>query len=469
MALGLAGTAIVVGPSIMAKAETAQIDMDYRCTGGVAGSTPVDVKVTLALQTALKVREPLDVRWGLAYKDSLSTFLSPELFPAGARVTATGVVGVLGKMWEGELNSIGSEEEEALDKGGALGLPELVSGSVGTTDPGVWEIEPRNLYIDFTPPASEKIVNDDEAGIEYDANWDDSSDRLPFYGDHLRDVHWTKVKGAKADFTFTGTGVDFITEQSTHGGPIEFFVDGQPGIPAAADSSKERNGDPVLVEHKGNYKLWGMRGLSYKKHTLSVVNGADTEAYVDAFRVVTEELRNPPQQFRAVCQPVKTPTAIRVVIGGGGDTPASPSPDSSVSPSGSVSPSASATPTATPSQSPSGGNQSPSPTPTATPSASPSASPSPAAAQTQNYVVTAVVTQGSPSPTATRTVTLTATPSVAQVAITPQGGAQTGEAPERVSSSGMLLIGSGGALLMIGMLSGVAMLRRRAAHSGERG
>ncbi|WP_328855573.1 hypothetical protein OHB01_15790 [Microbispora hainanensis] len=464
LALGLAGTAFVVGPSMTAQAETAQIDMDYRCTRGVAGSTPVNLKVTLALQTALKVREPLDVRWGLAYKDSLNTFLSPGLFPAGARVTATGVVGVLGEMWEGELNSIGSKDEGELDSGGALGLPELVSGSVGTTEPGVWEIEPRNLYIDFTPPASEEVVNDDEAGITYDANWQDSSDRLPYYGDYLRDVHWTKVKDARVDYKFTGTGIDFISEQSTHGGPVRFFVDGKAGIPATADSSKERNGAPVLVEHKGNHNLWSMRGLSYGQHTLTVYNGDDTEAYVDAFRVITEELRDPPQQFRAVCKPVKTPTAIRVVIGGGTGS----SPSASVEPS--ESPDTSASPSVSPTdENPGEESQSPSPSPSATPSPSPSASPSPAAVQTQHYIVTAVVTQGSPSPTATRTVTLTATPSVAQVAITPQGGAQTGEAPERVSFSGMLLIGSGGALLLIGMLSGVAMLRRRAAHSGERG
>ncbi|WP_182902891.1 hypothetical protein [Microbispora sp. H10830] len=468
--VSVVGGAILALPLTSARAETVQVDMNYRCTEGVAGAGQVNLKVTLTMQTALAVGQPLDVRWKLAYRDN-TRFLSPGLFQPGARVTATGVVGVTDELWTGELNSVGSKDQLLLQNGGPLELPELVSGSVSTTQAGVFEVVPRRLLIDFTPPASETVVNDDHPSVQYvGTDWTDFNDREPQNHDIHEDVHASEVVGAEAHFKFTGTGVDFITEQDHRAGQVQFTVDGKPGIPATADASKDRDGNPVVVANQGNYALWGMRGLQYKEHELVVKKTDAKWAMVDGFRVVTEEMADPPKQFRAKCEPVKKPTAIRVNIGGGDDNPvspspdsspdSSPSPDSSASPSGSVSPSASATPT--PSGSPSGG-QSPSASP------SPSASRSPNLAPTQNYVVTVVTVQGTPSPTATKTVTLTATPSVAQVAITPQGGAQTGEAPERVSSSGMLLIGSGGALLMIGMLSGVAMLRRRAAHSGERG
>ncbi|MEU8192625.1 hypothetical protein AB0C10_02435 [Microbispora amethystogenes] len=461
LALGLAGTAAIVIPSMSAQAETVQVDMNYHCTGGVAGAAGVDLKVTLTLQTALAVGQPLDVRWSLAYRNN-TRFLSPGLFQPGARLTATGVVGVTDELWTGELNSVGSKDQVLLQNGGPLELPDLVSGSVSTTEAGVFEVVPRRLLIDFTPPAAETVVNDDDPAMTYvGTDWTDYNDRPAQNKDIHEDVHASEVNGAEASFTFTGTGVDFITEQDYRAGQVRFTVDGKPGIPATADASKDTEGRPVVVANQGNYTLWGMRKLPYGEHTLVVKKTDAKWAMVDGFRVVTEALLDPPKQFRARCEPVKKPTAIRVNIGGG-DTPTSPSPDSSPSTSPDTSPSGS--PSASPSGTP-GGN-SPSPSPSGTPSTTPSSSPS--AAATQSYL-TSVVVKGSPSPTATRTVTLTATPTVAQVAVTPQGGAQTGEAPERMAASGPLLLGSGGALLTIGVLSGVALLRRRAAHAGERG
>lgn len=471
-AVSVVGGVLLAFPLTSARAETVQIDMNYTCTGGVA-ETPVNLKVTLTMQTALVVGQPLDVRWKLAYRDN-TRFLSPGLFQPGARVTATGVVGVTDEMWTGELNSVGSQDQALLQDGGPLTLPELVSGAVSTTESGVFEVVPRRLLIDFTPPASETVVNDDHPSVQYvGSDWTDFNDRPPQNKDIHEDVHASEVVGAEAHFNFTGTGVDFITEQDYRAGQVQFSVDGKPGIPATADASKDPNGNPVVVANQGNYTLWGMHDLAYGPHELVVKKTDDKWAMVDGFRVITRELLNPPKQFRAKCEPVKKPTAIRVNIGGGGET----TPPASTPP---ASPDTSGSPSVSPDSSPSGGTGSPTPTGSNTPTPTGSGgdqSPSPSASVTPSRSITpvdqgnvvAVVTLGSPTPTATMTTTLTATPTVAQVAVTPKGGAQTGEAPERMAASGPLLLGSGGALLAIGMLSGVALLRRRAAHSGERG
>ncbi|WP_157099702.1 hypothetical protein [Microbispora sp. ATCC PTA-5024] len=455
--VSVAGGVLLALPLTSARAEAVEIDLNYTCVSGPQGvaPTPVNLKVTLTLQTALAVGQPLDVRWGVAYRDG-TRFLSPGLFQPGARLSATGVSGISGDLWNGELNSLGYKDQALLQNGGPIELPELISGAVSTTQAGTLELVPKKLFIDFTPPASETVVNDDDPSIGYvGSDWADYNDRAPQFKDIHEDVHASEVSGAEVSFPFTGTGVDFITEQDYRAGQVQFAIDGKPGIPATADASKDENGNPVVVANQGNHTLWGMRGLPYKQHTLTVKKLDAKWAMVDGFRVVTEQIMTPPKQLQAVCTPTKKPTAVRVTIGGGdggGGTTPPTSPSSSGSPSGSPDPSGSTPP-------PSG---SPSPSGSAA-SGSPSSTPS----QSQSQVV-AVVVQGSPTPTATTTVTLTATPTVAQVRVTPKGGAQTGEEPVRTSASGPLLVGSGGVMLVIGVFSGVALLRRRAAHSGDR-
>jgi hypothetical protein len=436
--VGLLGGALIALPVTRATAEAVEVDLNYVCTGGVAPSSGVNLKVTMTLQTALQVGQPLDIKWGIAYKD-LSRFLSPGLFQPGAQVSATGVVGV-GGLWSGELESVGSRAQELLPSGGSLALPELISGMVTTTASGVISITPRRLYVDFTPPPGEKVLNDDDPSVTYDSNWADFNDRPAQNHDIHEDVHATQVNGARVDFPFTGTGVDFISEQDARAGEVQFFVDGNPGIPAKADASKDENGDPVVVQNQGNHTLWGMRGLLYGPHTLSIIKTDDKWAMVDGFRVVTEEIAEPPVQFRSTCQPVPAPAAIRVVVGG---TAGSPSPDPSGSNPGSGSPSP--------------GTGSPSPSATTTTGTDD---------DDDDDNLTTVVVYGTPTPTVT--ITLSPAPSSPQVKVTPVGGAHTGEAPETVETvPSAALLGSGGAMLFVGVFSGLALLRRRAAHAGQ--
>ncbi|MBP2704909.1 hypothetical protein JOL79_13900 [Microbispora sp. RL4-1S] len=428
--VSVVGGVLLTLPLTSAKAEMVEVDLRYRCNTQSDGVAPnqVNLKVTLGMQAHPAVGQPLDVRWGLAYGDA-TRFVAPGMAPAGSILSATGVVGVSGDLWDGELNSIGSKDQGALTEGAPLELPGLVSGVVTTTAAGVIQIVPKNLTIDFTPKAGE--INDNElpASAYVGAGWGYYHDRKAEFHDLQNDVHATQVKGDSVSFAFTGTGVDFISERDPRAGELEFKIGDADVKPATADASKNADNTPVTVENQGNQTLWSVRGLPYKKHTLTVKNNADAWAMVDGFKVVTEATAQPP--FRVVCKPVTKPAAIRVTIGSG--------PSSTVSASSSTSVSASTSASA---------------------SASSSASVSPTPTHTTTVTVTA-----SPSPTVTTTVTLTATPTVPQVSVTPKGGAQTGEAPERDLTSAVLLVGSGAAMLAVGVFSGLALLRRRAAHA----
>ncbi|MFJ6200232.1 hypothetical protein [Micromonospora sp. NPDC092111] len=71
-------------------------------------------------------------------------------------------------------------------------------------------------------PAPTVLLNDDAAGIDYRGRWSVSQHRP--YGDHRDDVHWTTRDGDSFRFTFTGTGLDYITSRDHNYGDADVWV-----------------------------------------------------------------------------------------------------------------------------------------------------------------------------------------------------------------------------------------------------
>ncbi|MDF5751588.1 hypothetical protein [Spongiactinospora sp. TRM90649] len=442
--LCLIGGGLVAISGAPAGADTVGVALDYTCTDGVGKGTRL--RATITAPTTMTVGQEIDVKWDLRYRDQ-TAFTSPGYLAAGSKLSGKGRLNIKGP-WTGNDAAEGSIDQPELRVGDPLRLPSLVTGAVGATKEGEISISPRNLVVDFTPAAGEKIVNDDEAGITYSGpEWGDYNDRPLSFNDVGRDVHATTKGGATVELKFAGTGVDFITERDYRGGNLEFKIDGQPGVPVTADPSKNDDGTDVNVVNAGGYTIWKMRNLPYKAdHTLLVTNLEDNSwAFVDAFKVVTRELKNPPAEFRSVCTPDTPNVAFKITVGSGGGVTQSPDPTvSTPGPSGPgpTTPGPTNTGPTTPGPSNTGngnGNQNGN-----------------GATSTSTSTATATA---SPRPTNTRTVTATATP---QVEITPVGAPQTGEGP--TPPSGGPLIGVGVAMLTGGVLGGLLLHRRRAAH-----
>ena len=360
--------------------------------------------------------------------------------------------------WVGVLQPTGSTRQtEPLIKGTPLTLPEGMSHSAHTTEEGRVVLEPGDIFVDFIPPSGELIINDDDPAIKYHGPWENHDGEPPSDGNHAHDIHVSHTAGDTATLTFHGTGIEYIGQRDREAGPVSIRLNGVPGTPPRIDPSQEADGTPTNYTRLGGQTLWSFRGLGYGKHTIRIKNLEGKRTTLDAFRVFTEELSTPPEEYRATCTLVSKPTSVEVIIGGPGPSgdptdsgsptgsPTTPGPDPTDSGSGSPGPSV--TPTNTNSGSGNGNGSTPSSTPTPTP--------------TPTRTTTATVT---PTPTRTSTVTATAT---AQVRITPSGAAQTGEAP--ASPSGAVLIGAGGLMLAGSVLGGVAVRRRAAAHAGGRG
>lgn len=460
-ALGLVGGAIVLTSGTAARAATVDLNVDYRCTGGVAktGSPPVFLRTTVTIPTTLNVGDPLNISWRLAYKNQ-SRFGSPARFAEGARISIIGNMKMTGD-WVGILQPKGYlDQTTPLVKGTPLVLPEGISDFAHLDVPGTVKITPDVLHVDFTPPVRDLVINDDDPDVKYNpvGLWADVEGE-PNDGDIYKDYHQSNTVGDTATLTFTGTGIEYIGQLDREAGPVAIELNGKAGTPPEVDPSLDDNGMPHNFTRKGGQTLWRFTDLPYKEHTIQIKNVTGKRTTLDAFKVITQQLSGPPPQYRATCKIISNPVSVDITIGGG-----------SV-PTG--------TPTGTPTTTPTDGNT-PTPDPTDTtpgPTGSNSGSPSPSNTNTggtgnnnsNNGTGTTVLTTATATATASArpTTTVTAT-HTAQVRVTPIGAAQTGELPER-NPSGLTLLLAGCVMLGGGIMSGVAMRRRRAAHAGRDG
>ncbi|MEU8382663.1 hypothetical protein [Streptosporangium sp. NPDC048865] len=435
--------------------------VDYSCEGGIAlNGSKVNLRTKVSIPTTLTVGQPLNIGWDLNYKNGdPARFGSPGYFGPGGKVLVTGNVQVSGS-WVGVLQPKGVVDQPGkLQPGDILKLPEGISDSAHTDRAGTLKVSPRKLFVDFTPPAGEVVVNNDDPRVGYHAaaDWYELNDEPLSRGDYGRDLHRTDKVNSFATFKFTGTGIEYVARRSTEAGQVGFKIDGVDATPSSIDASKNPDGTPTNAAHQGGLTLWRFNGLKYGEHTLQVTNlEAGKFAQVDAFRVITRELANPPADYRATCTLVSAPVSVNVTISEPGT---SPSPTTTITDP----PDPSVTPTVTPSLTPT-------PTPTLTPTLTPSGNGNQNGNQNGTTSTTRSTTTSTPKPTLTVTATVTPTrptPTAPQVIITPSGGAQTGEAPE--GGSGLGLLSAGTAMVTGSALGGVVLMRRRAAHArGQR-
>jgi len=104
-----------------------------------------------------------------------------------------------------------------LDNGGKDFLGNAVSYG-GAADIGAFELQSGPFGI----PA---MINDDNSGITYAGGYFyDSNSRG--VGDYHDDVHASQTANTYFEYTFNGTGVDYITEKNSDQGNVDIYIDG---------------------------------------------------------------------------------------------------------------------------------------------------------------------------------------------------------------------------------------------------
>ena len=146
---------------------------------------------------------------------------------------------------------------------------------------GYWMIFDAFRVTDYTPlpyeyPAPEEstsMVNDDAPAIKYTGNWTDSNTRKG--GDYKSDIHYTETIDDYAEFTFSGTVIDFVSEKDPEMGLIDVYIDG--GKDATVNCAASKLSFYQTVYYK--------RGLAPGTHTVKVVLKSGTKLTVDGFQV----------------------------------------------------------------------------------------------------------------------------------------------------------------------------------------
>jgi alpha-galactosidase len=140
------------------------------------------------------------------------------------------------------------------------------------------------------PPSSSgpvrTIAHDDtDPGIAYAGTWSQSTGRG--LGDYNDNVHYTEKNGDAFEYTFTGTGVSYVTEMDTSQGEVDIYLDGQ--LVKTVNTGREQ-GQPRLTQQA----VFTANDLPDGSHTLRAVKKSGDFMLVDRIDVMQPSLLDPP-------------------------------------------------------------------------------------------------------------------------------------------------------------------------------
>jgi alpha-galactosidase len=141
-----------------------------------------------------------------------------------------------------------------------------------------------------TPPSAggpvRTIVHDNtDPGISYAGTWSQSTGRG--LGDYQDNVHYTERDGDSFQYTFTGTGVSYVTEMDSSQGEVDIYLDGQ--FVKTVDTGREQ-GQPRLSQQA----VFTVDDLPNGSHTLMAVKKSGSFMLVDRIDVRQPSLLDPP-------------------------------------------------------------------------------------------------------------------------------------------------------------------------------
>ena len=131
------------------------------------------------------------------------------------------------------------------------------------------------------PPATGLTVtlNDDDSRIGYSGSWGDSNNRG--LGDHGDDVHYVETNGAAYEYTFQGTGIQYVTEKHESQGEVEVYLDGQ--LVETVDTSL-----PAADGRLSQQVVYAVADLASGSHTLRVVKKSGSFMLLDKLVVTLD-------------------------------------------------------------------------------------------------------------------------------------------------------------------------------------
>jgi hypothetical protein len=113
-----------------------------------------------------------------------------------------------------------------------------------------------------------------DSAATYDSNWYLTTNRG--YGDYNDDTHHTSTNGAAAQFTFTGTGIQLLSERNGDMGNADIYLDGV---------LQQNVNFYVSGARQAQQVVYSKTGLASGSHTIRIVSRSTSVVIVDAFKV----------------------------------------------------------------------------------------------------------------------------------------------------------------------------------------
>jgi hypothetical protein len=136
----------------------------------------------------------------------------------------------------------------------------------------MWRIP---LILKTKPLPQVSMINDNDPAIRYSGNWQVSiKNGFHYYQD---DIHYSKMPGDSVEYTFTGTGIELLSEKFNDHGDIDIFIDGQP--------SGSANLKVVNFPRLTQISVFSLQGMSKAQHTITIVNKSLDYVTIDAFKI----------------------------------------------------------------------------------------------------------------------------------------------------------------------------------------
>ncbi|PUB24778.1 carbohydrate binding protein with CBMX2 domain [Promicromonospora sp. AC04] len=148
--------------------------------------------------------------------------------------------------------------------------------------------DPADEAADEAPEAAAgtrtTVLNDNDPGIVYTGSWNTSTGRT--FGDYGDDVHYTESNDDAFEYTFVGTGIDYVTEKDSSQGDVDIYIDGE--LKETVDTSLEPGED-----RQAQQVVYSISDLPSGSHTIRGVKKSGDYMLVDRLNVRQESLLDP--------------------------------------------------------------------------------------------------------------------------------------------------------------------------------
>lgn len=127
---------------------------------------------------------------------------------------------------------------------------------------------------------SQSMKNNTDSGITYIGTWNTSSGRG--LGDYMDDVGYTTTNNDYFQYTFTGTGIDYITEKNSDQGNVDIYI----------DNVFQQTVSCYNATRLAQQTVYSKTGLSPGSHTIKGVKTSGTYMLLDALKVYQATVYN---------------------------------------------------------------------------------------------------------------------------------------------------------------------------------